>query len=106
MPPPFNAVAPSCKAAAPPPAGGDFQVQLAAVRSPEQARGEWKRLRRKNGDMLGKLRLFITKADLGPEKGIYFRLRAGPLANEAEAKALCVILSERKIGCLVIRPKG
>ncbi len=105
--PPVPAPAPPPPKAAPrPAAGGDFRVQLAAVRSPEQARAEWERLRRKNGDILRKLRLFITKADLGPEKGIYFRLRAGPLANEAEAKALCVILSERKIGCLVIRPKG
>ena len=105
-PPPPPPPPPPPKAAAPPPAGGDFQVQLAAVRSPEQARGEWKRLRRKNGDMLGKLRLFITKADLGPEKGVYFRLRAGPLANEVEAKALCVILAERNIACLVVGPKG
>jgi len=97
---------PSPKAAAPPAAGGDLQVQLAAVRSPEQARGEWERLRRKNGDLLGKLRLFITKADLGPGKGVYFRLRVGPLASEAQAKALCVSLAGRKIGCLVVRPEG
>ena len=103
--PPVPAPAPP-KAAPMPAAGGDFGVQLAALRSPEQARGEWERLRRKNGDLLGKLRLFITKADLGPAKGVYFRLRAGPLANEAKAKALCVSLAERKIGCLVIRPAG
>lgn len=82
-----------------------MKVQLAAVRSLAQARGEWERLRRKNGDLLGKLRLFITKADLGPAKGIYFRLRAGPLASEAKAKALCVSLAARKIGCLVVRPE-
>jgi len=97
---------PPPKAAAPPAAGGDLQVQLAAIRSPEQARGEWERLRRKNGDLLGKLRLFITKADLGPGKGVYFRLRAGPLASEAQAKALCASLAGRKIGCLVVRPEG
>jgi cell division septation protein DedD len=101
VPPP-----PPPKAAAPPAAGGDLQVQLAAIRSPEQARGEWERLRRKNGDLLGKLRLFITKADLGPGKGVYFRLRAGPLASEAQAKALCASLAGRKIGCLVVRPEG
>jgi cell division septation protein DedD len=94
------------KAAPKPAAGGDFRVQLAAVRSPEQARGEWERLRRRNGDLLGKLRLFITKTDLGPGKGVYFRLRVGPLASEARAKALCASLAERKIGCLVIRPEG
>lgn len=94
------------KAVPAPDTGAGLRVQLAAVRSPEQARGEWERLRRKNGDLLGKLRLFITKADLGPGKGIYFRLRAGPLASEAKAKALCASLAERKVGCLVIRPEG
>ncbi|HJO98062.1 MAG TPA: SPOR domain-containing protein [Rhodospirillales bacterium] len=99
-PPPTPKVAPQ------PEAGANLRVQLAAVRSPEQARGEWERLRRKNGDLLGKLRLFITKTDLGPGKGIYFRLRAGPLASEAKAKALCASLAERKVGCLVVRPEG
>ena len=103
-PPPALAPPPP-KAVPPPAAGGDLKVQLAAVRSLTQARGEWERLRRKNGDLLGKLRLFITKADLGPAKGVYFRLRAGPLVSEAKAKALCVSLAARKIGCLVVRPE-
>ena len=105
--PPRPAPAPPPPKAVPKPAaGGDFRVQLAAVRSPERARGEWERLRRRNGDLLAKLRLFITKADLGPAKGIYFRLRAGPLASEAKAKALCASLAERKVGCLIVRPEG
>ena len=105
--PPQPAPAPPPPKAVPKPAtGGEFRVQLAAVRSPEQARGEWERLRRRNGDLLGKLRLFITKTDLGPVKGIYFRLRAGPLASEVKAKALCASLAERKVSCLVIRPES
>ena len=81
-----------------------YRVQLAAVRSLERAQGEWDRLRRKNTDLLGKLALSVVRADLGPKKGVFFRLRAGPLADEATARALCTKLASRKVGCLIVRP--
>jgi len=95
----------AAKAAAPAKVGG-FLVQLAAVRSREQADAEWGRLRQRNSDLLGSLDLSVMRADLGPDKGVFFRLRAGPLTNEAAAQTLCQKLSERKIGCLVVRPEG
>ena len=85
--------------------GGDYKVQLATVRSPERVEGEWTRLKRKHSDLLGKLDLSIVKADLGPEKGVFYRLRAGPIANEKDARALCAKLAERKVGCLIVRPQ-
>jgi cell division septation protein DedD len=81
-----------------------YKVQLAAERSLEGARGEWERLRRKNLDLLGRLTLSITKADLGPEKGVFYRLRAGPVGDEAAARALCAKLARREMGCMVVRP--
>ncbi len=81
-----------------------YRVQLAAVRSLERAQGEWDRLRRKNTDLLGKLALSVVRADLGPNKGVFYRLRAGPLADEAAARALCTKLASRKVGCLIVRP--
>ncbi|MFQ5617912.1 MAG: SPOR domain-containing protein [Rhodospirillales bacterium] len=81
-----------------------YRVQLAAVRSLDRAQGEWDRLRRKNSDLLGKLALSVVKADLGPKKGVFYRLRAGPLADEAAARALCATLASRKVGCLIVRP--
>ena len=83
-----------------------YKVQVAAVRSLERAQGEWERLRRKNSALLGNLTLSVTKADLGPKKGVFYRLRAGPLADEAAARALCAKLAEHKMGCLVVRPGG
>ena len=83
-----------------------YQIQIAAVRSPSRARGEWKRLQHKHRSLLGNLKLSIIKADLGPKKGIYYRLRAGPVADEPAARSLCVMLKKRKVGCLVVRPKG
>ena len=76
------------------------------MRSLERAQGEWERLRRKNSDLLGKLALSVTKADLGPKKGVFYRLRAGPVADEAAARALCAKLARHRMGCLVVRPGG
>ena len=85
---------------------GGYKVQLAAVRDQTKIDGEWKRLQRKHSDLLGPLSLDIMRADLGAAKGIYYRLRAGPVDSEAAARTLCKKLTERKVGCLVIRPGG
>ncbi|MBT6609298.1 MAG: SPOR domain-containing protein [Rhodospirillaceae bacterium] len=83
---------------------GAYRVQLAAARTPERARVEWDRMRRKNLDLLGDLGLTVTKADLGPKKGIFYRLRVGPLTSDSQARTLCKALSKRKMGCLVVKP--
>mgnify|MGYP002629577267 CR=1 FL=1 len=82
---------------------GVYRVQLAAARTEELAQTEWNRVRRRNLDLLGDLGLAITRADLGT-KGVFYRVRVGPLADDARARALCGALSKRKIGCLVIKP--
>lgn len=81
-----------------------YRVQLAAARTADAARKEWDRLRRKNLDVLGNLGLSITKVDLGEKKGIFYRLRAGPLKNDGDARTLCKTLAKRKTGCLIVRP--
>ena len=95
---------PETSASAPIPSGRTYLVQLAAARSSKGARNEWDRLKTKNKDLLGSLGLIVTKADLGPGKGIFYRLRAGPIANETAARTLCQQLTKRKIGCLIIKP--
>ena len=81
-----------------------YRIQVAAARTPKQARLEWERIRRKHLDLLGDLGLTVMKADLGPKKGVFYRLRIGPLKNEDSARNLCKKLSKRKLGCLVVRP--
>ena len=80
-----------------------FQVQLAAVRNKLAAQNEWKRLKMRHSEILGKLDSNIVRADLGA-KGIYFRLRAGPLIDRGSATELCGALRKVKVNCLVIRP--
>ncbi len=82
---------------------GKYKIQLASVRSEAAAEGEWKRLSKKQPELLGKLTMSIMKADLG-DKGLFYRLRGGPLPDEATAKKLCADLTAKKIGCLVVRP--
>ena len=81
-----------------------FQVQLAAVRKETAAQNEWRRLKARHRTLLNNLELNVVKADLGT-KGIYFRLRAGPLKDAESAKTLCRELSKVKVRCLVIRPE-
>ena len=81
-----------------------YRIQLAAARSEKAVKSEWDRLQRRNKDLLGALQLQITKIDLGSTKGTFYRLRAGPLSNSSQAKALCERLKQRKLGCLVVKP--
>jgi len=95
---------PPAPAAAPAPSGPSYVVQLAAARSQEGAESEWEKLRSKNQDLLGSLRLTVIKADLGQARGVFYRLRAGPIADETSARELCSQLTKRQVGCLVIKP--
>jgi outer membrane biosynthesis protein TonB len=80
-----------------------YQVQLVAVRNEAAAKREWTRLQKKYSGLLGQLTLNVVRADLG-KKGIFYRLRAGPLADREAAKTLCQSLAKIKVGCLAIRP--
>jgi cell division septation protein DedD len=90
------------KPPAPAPAAGGTRIQLASVRSPEAARQEWDRLKHDNSDLLGKLTANAVRADLG-EKGIYYRVEAGPLTDKAAADRLCKALKERGLGCSLVK---
>jgi len=80
-----------------------YSVQLAAVREESAARREWSRLQKRHPDLLGSLSLQVVKADLG-SRGIFYRLRAGPIRDKDKAAQLCADLKKQKLGCLVIRP--
>jgi hypothetical protein len=104
-PAPAKAPANAAVAANPAAPGDGFSVQLAAVRDETAARGEWRRLRGRHADLLGALSLKVVRADLGA-KGIFYRLRAGDIADKGTAITLCQALAKKKVGCLVIPPGG
>ncbi|AWJ86295.1 SPOR domain-containing protein (plasmid) [Azospirillum sp. TSH58] len=104
-PQPAPAPAPAL-APAPAPAkasnGGNWRVQLAAVRSEAEASTEWKRLTSRYGAALGGLSMQVAKADLG-EKGIFYRIQGVGL-DEERAKSVCAQLKSQNVGCVVVRP--
>ena len=81
---------------------GGTRLQLGSVRSEEAARQEWERIKRKNPDLLGSLSATPIRADLG-DKGIYYRIETGPVADPAAAGRICDELKQRNIGCIIAR---
>ena len=100
---PVKLVGPATTSASKPFTKQSYRIQLAAVRNADAAKREWTRLQKKHNSVLGPLSLSVERADLG-KKGIFYRLRAGPVADLAAAKALCQSLANLKVGCLVVRP--
>lgn len=85
------------------PVRGAFQVQLGAVKTKVRAANEARRLARAHKSVLSRVTVKAVRVNLG-KRGIYYRLRAGPLANRAAAAALCAKLKAHKQGCIVINP--
>jgi cell division septation protein DedD len=79
-----------------------IRLQLGSLRSEEAARQEWERIKHKNADLLGSLSASPIRADLG-DKGIYYRIRTGPVADPASAERICGELKQRSIGCIIAR---
>ena len=101
-PPPASQTAAVAPAAGTP-AAGNYRVQLVALRTEQLALAEWEKLKKANPDLFNGLKPNVVRADLG-EKGIYYRLQAGPLAGAAQATDLCEKAKSRKLGCIVVRP--
>jgi hypothetical protein len=78
---------------------GGTRIQLASVRSEDEARQEWDRIRRANPDLLGNVSATPVRTDLG-EKGVYYRLQTAPIAD---ADRICGELKRRNIGCIIAR---
>jgi hypothetical protein len=78
---------------------GGTRIQLASVRSENDAHQEWDRIRRANPDLLGNVSATPVRADLG-DKGVFYRLQTAPIAD---AERVCIELKRRNIGCIIAR---
>jgi cell division septation protein DedD len=97
-------VATSQLAALPPataPAGA-YLIQLAALKSGDDARSAWGRLQKAHPALLGEPELAIQEVDLG-ERGIFYRIQAGYFPDRASALELCNALKARGQDCLVVK---
>jgi hypothetical protein len=80
-----------------------IRIQLGSMQSKARAEKEAQRLARVHKSLLDGLKIVLVRAKLG-ERGIFYRLRAGPISNYSAAASLCSQLSARKQGCIVIKP--
>ena len=81
-------------------AAAGAKVQLYSARSHDRAVAAWNRLSSEEKDLLGSLAHLVVKAEI-PKRGVFYRLRAGPLANTAAARRLCGLLKGRGRDCFV-----
>lgn len=84
--------------------GKIYTVQIASYRKEDEAKASWQMLKTEQSD-LAALPHNVEKADLGKDKGIYYRLQAGSFADIKDAKSLCGKLQKRSIECMVVEAK-
>ena len=77
-------------------------VQLGAANSRVPLESHWEMLRRRHRDVLIGLSPLIMPVDSGAS-GITYRLRAGPLSDQAAAQRVCAQLKARGLECFVPR---
>lgn len=70
------------------PGDAGYMVQVAARRSQNAAMRAFGRLQRRFPEILGGFQPIVQKADLG-EKGVWYRLRVGPMPERTAAADLC-----------------
>ena len=76
---------------------GNYLVQVASLRSYEEAEAAWNRITAKNTFLRGQL-YDIKRVDLN-EKGVYYRLRIDGLSSTAQAEAICGKLKANGQAC-------
>lgn len=83
-------------------ADAGYLVQLSSQRSEDQARAAFNGLKQRYPELLGNRTPNIQRADLG-DRGIYYRVRVGPMADRAGAILLCEQLKSSGGSCFVTR---
>ncbi|TCS63167.1 tetratricopeptide repeat protein [Varunaivibrio sulfuroxidans] len=99
---PTTSKAPSAQNGGEPAALKGFRpgVHLASYRSKRAADIGWRKLLKSDARLLRGLSHHVERVDLGGRKGIYYRLKAGPLKNNDAAKALCRKFKARRQYCV------
>ncbi|WP_158085546.1 SPOR domain-containing protein [Henriciella aquimarina] len=82
--------------------GGQYVVQISALRSEAAAADAWKTARRKNPDIFRGASMSIERADLGA-KGVFYRLRAGAFGSRDTASTFCDAYKAEGGDCIVVR---
>ncbi len=84
------------------PSQGGYLVQVAARQSHNEALKAYNDLQRRYPQLLGKLLPQILRADLG-QRGIWYRVGVGPMAQQSAALNFCYRLKALGADCLIRR---
>lgn len=79
-----------------------YRIQIAAFRTEDNAHQAWEKLLKKFPEILTSLDYDVQYADLGPDKGIYYRLQLTSFSNRTDAKDTCSVLKDNGQGCFVV----
>ncbi|MFL2771588.1 MAG: SPOR domain-containing protein [Rhodospirillaceae bacterium] len=78
-------------------------VHLASYRSESAAQSGWESLQSKYGSQLGGLLPVIRRVNLGVDRGTFYRLFAGPVADASQANSICQELKSSDQYCDPLR---
>jgi len=74
-------------------------VHLASYRQKKAAERGWAQLTKQFGSLLRGLQHRVERVDLGNSKGVFYRLKAGPLPSNNAAKDMCRKLKSKRQYC-------
>jgi hypothetical protein len=83
-----------------------YALHLASYRNESSAAAGWRIIAAEAPETLVNLRPRVETVDLGPERGVYLRLKAGPIDSRAEAAARCAALVEAGHYCQAVDFEG
>lgn len=83
--------------------GSGYAVQVASRRSQAMALAAFADLQQKYTSLLGDYQPLIQSADLG-DKGVWYRLRVGPIGQKGQADSLCNDLKRAGLKSCLVRP--
>ena len=78
---------------------GNYIVQVASHKTPEEAQTAWSNLRQQYSSIFAGRNADIRKVDLG-DRGTFYRAMVGPMSRD-QANALCQNLKTQGAGCIV-----
>jgi hypothetical protein len=82
-----------------PATSGNYVVQVASHKTPEEAQTAWNNLRNQYAQIFNGRNADIRKVDLG-DRGTFYRAMVGPMGRD-QANALCQNLKTAGAGCIV-----